>query len=159
MNAGPAEDRFERFNDHIRAALGSAQGEARVRRHPYVATEHLLLGIGNTSDAVAITLLAPFGLDADRMRREVETRLAGEDASAGDQLGLTVHAKRAINLAMAESLRLGDDFVGTEHLLVGLAAEGVGAAGQLLATYGAAPARIREQIVALRARPSWVREP
>ena len=151
-------DRFERFNGHIRAAFGSAQREAQRRRDPYIATEHLLLGIAATIEATAIDLLAPFGIDAGGLRHEVEARLKGQVTPWGAQMGLTLPAKRAINLAMEESRRLGDDFVGTEHLLVGLAGEGEGLAREVLAGHGADAPLLREEILRLRAQPDWVRE-
>lgn len=121
---------FDRFTDRARAVLQRAQEEAEGFDHNYIGTEHLLLGMLREDEGVAAKLLSEHGVALDQSRATVE-RLIGRgrgDGAACEPIGLTPRSKRVIELAVDEARRLKHDYVGTEHLLLGLVREGHGVA-------------------------------
>jgi prophage maintenance system killer protein len=140
---------FRRFTDRARRAVQLAQEEARLLNHNYVGTEHLLLGLLREGEGVAAKALESLGISREAVRAQVEELIGhGESAPAG-HLPFTPRAKKALELSLREALQLGHNYIGTEHLLLGLAREGEGVAAELLIGFGAGHARLREQVLQL----------
>jgi ATP-dependent Clp protease ATP-binding subunit ClpC len=143
---------FERFTDRARRAVVQAQQEAKALDHNYIGSEHLLLGLTheNVGGVAAKTLEAlGIGLDAVRQRLE-ETIGRGSQAPSG-HIPFTPEAKKVLELSLRESAQLGHQYIGTEHLLLGLIREGDSAAGRVLAELGADLDGARQQVVRLLA--------
>jgi len=145
---------FERFTDRARRVIVRSQEEARTLHHTSVGPEHLLLGLIHEVDGVAAQTLMQLDISLDGLRRSVEQVIGpGQRAGAGPSgnLPLTPPAKRVIELTLREALQLGHDYIGTEHLLLGLIREGDGVAAQVLRALGADLGRVRSAaIVVLR---------
>jgi prophage maintenance system killer protein len=140
---------FRRFTDRARRAVQLAQEEARLLNHNYVGTEHLLLGLLREGEGVAAKALGSLGISIEAVRAQVEELIGhGESAPAG-HLPFTPRAKKALELSLREALQLGHNYIGTEHLLLGLAREGEGVAAELLIGFGAGHARLRDQVLQL----------
>jgi ATP-dependent Clp protease ATP-binding subunit ClpA len=136
---------FERFTDRARRVVVLAQEEARELDHTWIGTEHLLLGLVAEGQGVAARTL---GLQLVQVRAEVEQLVGRGEAAPSAHLPFTPRAKKALELALRESLELGHTYLGTEHLLLGLLREGEGRGAQLLARAGFDPTRLRERVVA-----------
>ncbi len=142
---------FERFTGRARRVVASAQEEARLLNHNYIGTEHLLLGLVRDGDGVAARALAELGISLEALRREVEEIIGrGQNAPAG-HIPFTPRAKKVLELSLREALQLGHDYIGTEHILLGLVREGEGVAAQVLIKLGAPLPRVRETVLALTA--------
>ncbi len=124
---------WQRFTERARKVVFFAQEEAQKFGEGYVSTEHLLLGLLRDSDSVALRVLENTGIDPKLLRTEVETALSRGDGVRNHEMTLTPRAKRVIDLAYDEARLLGNDYIGTEHLLLGLIREGEGLAGRILA--------------------------
>ncbi len=138
---------FERFSDRARKVLAYANQEARRRNHQYIGTEHVLLGMVLEGSGVGAYVLKDLGLDLKAIRHEVDKLLRdGSEVGTAVKLPQTPRAKSVIEHAIAESKNLNHNYVGTEHLLLGLLREKEGVAGQVLGnlnvTYDAARASI-----------------
>ena len=138
---------FAGWTEHARAALDRAQGEATALGHHWIGTEHLLLGLAQ-GDGVAARALGSLGVDADAVRAHVEDIIGrGTEGSSGDR-PYTSRTKKVLDLAVREAARLHHDYVGTEHLLLGLVREGQGVTAQILARrMGLDPARVTETVL------------
>ncbi|KXS40447.1 MAG: ATP-dependent Clp protease ATP-binding subunit ClpC [Candidatus Frackibacter sp. T328-2] len=124
---------FGRFTERARKVLVLAQDEAKQLGHGYVGTEHLLLGILNEGESIAAKTLQGFDLNLEKLRKEIEKLIGESDESVEAQkLNFTPRTKKVLNLAMEEARRLGHNYVGTEHLLLGLVKEGEGVASRVL---------------------------
>jgi len=140
---------FQRFTDRARRVVVLAQEEARLLRHGHVGTEHLLLGLVYEGEGVAAKALESLGLSLQEVRRQViEITGHGQDTPAG-RIPFTPRAKKALELSLREALALGHNYIGTEHLLLGLLREERGIAARLLTGLGAGHDRVREQVTAL----------
>ena len=140
---------FRRFTDRARRVVVLAQEEARLLRHDYVGTEHILLGLVYEGEGVAAKALESLGLSLQEVRRQViEITGHGQDTPAG-RIPFTPRAKKALELSLREALALGHTYIGTEHLLLGLLREEHGIAARLLTGLGAGHDRVREQVTAL----------
>jgi ATP-dependent Clp protease ATP-binding subunit ClpC len=139
---------FENFTEQARGIVVLGQEEARLLGHDYVGTEHLLLGLTREGEGEAATTLEALGINLEDVRCEVEAIIDGDrkQLPAHLQIPFTLGAREALNLSLAESVRLGHDHVGTEHLLLGLIREGDGVAARVLTRRGADLARVREQV-------------
>ncbi|MCL6628397.1 MAG: hypothetical protein K6U00_02205, partial [Armatimonadetes bacterium] len=126
----------ERFTERARAAILRAREEAGRHGHTGVGTEHLLLGVLRDGDSVAVHVLARLGVSRERAISEIERHIAVTNGARLSDIALTLEAKHAIDLAHEEADRLGSDFVGTEHLLLGLLREGHGIAAYVLNRLG-----------------------
>jgi ATP-dependent Clp protease ATP-binding subunit ClpC len=141
---------FERFSDRARRVLVLAQGEAALLNHNFIGTEHLLLGLIDEREGIAAKALAAMGITLDRTRAKVEETiqpLAG--ASETGSPPFTPRAKKVLELAHRQSLQLGHDQIGTEHLLLGLIQEGEGVAIQVVIDLRVNPLKLRQQVVGL----------
>ena len=140
---------FERFTDRARRVVVLAQEEARMLEHNYIGTEHLLLALIHEGEGVAATALRALDVDLDTLRREVEALVGRGQQPASGHIPFTPRAKKVLELALRESVQLGHDFIGTEHLLLGLVREGEGPAAQVLAQRGIELDAIRQQVIRL----------
>jgi ATP-dependent Clp protease ATP-binding subunit ClpC len=138
---------FERFTDRARRVVVLAQEEARLLSHNYIGTEHLLLGLLHTEHGgVAARALESLGVTLDAARVQVREIIGeGQQALTG-HIPFTPRAKKVLELSLREALNLGDDHIGTEHLLLGLLAEGDGVGAQIVARLGASPQAVRQKV-------------
>ncbi|HAG07623.1 MAG: ATPase AAA-2 domain protein [Clostridia bacterium 62_21] len=140
---------FGRFTKRAQRVLHLAREEAQRMNYPYVGTEHLLLGLIREGEGVAARVLADMGIDADKVRAAVAQMVEPAEAQGILEVTLTPRAKRVLELAIDEARRLGHNYVGTEHLLLGLIREGEGVAAQVLTGMGADLERTREKVLQL----------
>ncbi|MEZ2391747.1 ATP-dependent Clp protease ATP-binding subunit [bacterium RCC_150] len=140
---------FERFTDHARRVVVLAQEEARTLNHNYIGTEHLLLGLLHEGGGVAAKALESLGISLEGAREQVQEIIGqGQQAPSG-LIPFTPRAKKVLELALREALQLGRDYIGTEHILLGLIREGDGFAAQVLVKLGADLKRVRQQVIQL----------
>ena len=128
--------RFEKFTERARKVLTLAQEEAQRLNHNYIGTEHILLGLVRESEGVAVKVLTNLGADPDKVRGAVEFIIGRGERTVSGEIGLTPRAKRVIELAVDEARRLNHNYIGTEHLLLGLLREAEGAASSVLESLG-----------------------
>ena len=142
---------FRRFTDRARRAVHLAREEALLLRHDHVGTEHLLLGLLYEGEGVAAHVLESLGISREDVRGQVDEIIGhGQSPSQGD-IPFTPAARRALRLALQESLQLGHRYIGTEHVLLGLLREAEGVAAQVLTRLGADHARVRDRTLDLLA--------
>ncbi len=141
---------WQRFTERARKVVFYAQEEAQKFGEGYVSTEHLLLGLVRESDSVAARVLERLGVSLSRIRAEVEKQLPRGDARPSQDMTLTPRAKRVIDLAYDEARNLNNNYIGTEHLLLGLIREGDGLAGRVLAKLGVDLERARREVGSLQ---------
>jgi ATP-dependent Clp protease ATP-binding subunit ClpA len=140
---------FERFTDRSRRVVVLAQEEARMLDHNYIGTEHILLGLIREGDGHAARALESLGISLDAVRQQVEAFIGrGQQAPSG-HVPFTPRAKKVLELSLRESLQLGHNYIGTEHILLGLIREGDGVAAQVLVRLGADLDRVRQQVIQL----------
>jgi ATP-dependent Clp protease ATP-binding subunit ClpC len=140
---------FERFTDRARRVVVRAQGEARALDHDYLGTEHLLLGLIQEGDGVAVKVLESLGIGLEVVRQRVEEVIGrGEDATSG-HIPFTPQAKEVLKRSLDEAIQLGHPYIGTEHILLGLIREGDSVAAQVLTELGADLNGAREQVIRL----------
>jgi Clp amino terminal domain, pathogenicity island component len=139
---------FERFTDRARRVLVLAQEEARLLDHNFIGTEHILLGLIHEDEGVAAKALADLGVSLDAVRQKV-AEVVGPGSSMGvpGSPPFTPRAKKVLELSLREALQLGHNYIGTEHLLLGLVREGDGVAAQVLVSLGADLSRVRQQVI------------
>jgi ATP-dependent Clp protease ATP-binding subunit ClpA len=140
---------FERFTDRARRVIPLAQEEARLLNHNYVGTEHLLLGLIHEGEGVAAKALESLGISLEAVRAQVQEIIGQGRTAPTGHIPFTPRAKKVLELSLREALQLGHNYVGTEHILLGLLREGGGVATQVLATFDADHARLREQVLRL----------
>ena len=140
---------FERFTDRARRVVVLAQEEARMLNHNYIGTEHILLGLIHEGEGVAAKALTSLGISLEAVRQQVEEIIGqGQQAPSG-HIPFTPRAKKVLELSLREALQLGHNYIGTEHILLGLIREGEGVAAQVLVRLGADLNRVRQQVVHL----------
>jgi ATP-dependent Clp protease ATP-binding subunit ClpA len=138
---------FERFTDQARRAVVLAQEEARALDHNFIGTEHLLLGLLRDDDSAASGLLELFGVPFDQVRERVEEIIGrGQKGPPSGHIPFTPRAKKVLEMSLREALQLGDNYIGSEHLLLGLLREGQGVGAQVLAARGVTLAAARERL-------------
>jgi ATP-dependent Clp protease ATP-binding subunit ClpA len=140
---------FERFTDRARRVVMLAQEEARMLNHNYIGTEHLLLGLIHEGEGLAARALASLDISLAAVRSEVEQTIGQGQQPASGHVPFTPRAKKVLELALRESLQLGHNYIGTEHILLGLIREGEGVAAQVLAELGADLTRVRSRVMQL----------
>ncbi len=141
---------WQRFTERARKVVFYAQEEAQKFGEGYVSTEHLLLGLVREADSVAARVLDKLGVSLNRVRAEVEKQLPRGDARPNQDMTLTPRAKRVIDLAYDEARNLNNNYIGTEHLLLGLIREGDGLAGRVLAKLGVELEKARREVMGLQ---------
>ena len=140
---------FERFTERARRVMELAQEEAARLRHNVIGTEHLLLGLVAEGEGIAAKALESLGINLARVRSKVEEIIGVGDAVPLGQIPFTPRAKRVLELAIDEGHNLGHNYVGTEHILLGLIREGEGVAAQVLKNLGADLEKVRKEVVNL----------
>ena len=142
---------FERFTDRARRVVVVAQEEARLLKHSYIGTEHLLVALVYEDEGVAAKALGQLGISLDAVRAEVREIVGQGDSAPSGHVPFTPRAKKVLELSLREALELGHNYIGTEHMLLGLVREGEGVAAMVLAKLGADLSRVREQVIQLLA--------
>lgn len=138
---------FERFTDRARRVVVLAQEEARFLKHDYIGTEHLLLGLVHDGEGIAAQALDGLGVDLQDVREQVTSIVGRRRRSPTGHMAFTPRAKKIMELALRESLQLGHNYIGTEHILLALVREGEGVAAQVLQRLGADLPNVREQVM------------
>ena len=137
--------RFEKFSEKARRVLSLAQEEAQRFNHTYIGTEHVLLGLVRETDGVAAKVLTNLGVELPKVRSAVEFIIGRGERAATGEIGLTPRAKKVIELAVDEARRLNHNYIGTEHLLIGLMREGEGVPAGVLESLGVTLDKIRAE--------------
>ncbi|MGQ0831170.1 MAG: ATP-dependent Clp protease ATP-binding subunit [Microthrixaceae bacterium] len=140
---------FERFTDRARRVVVLAQEEARLLNHNYIGTEHILLGLIHEGEGVAAKALESLGISLEAVRSQVEEIIGQGGSSPSGHIAFTPRDKKVLELSLRESLQLGHNYIGTEHILLGLIREGEGVAAQVLVKLGADLSRVRQQVIQL----------
>jgi ATP-dependent Clp protease ATP-binding subunit ClpA len=140
---------FERFTDRARRVVVLAEEESRMLHHNYIGTEHILLGLIGEGEGVASKALESLGISLDAVRQQVEEIVGQGQQAPSDSIPFTPRAKKVFELSLRESLQLGHQYVGTEHILLALIREGDGVAAQVLVKLGADLNRVRQQVIQL----------
>ncbi len=140
---------FERFTDRARRVVVLAQEEARLLNHSYIGTEHILLGLIHEGEGVAAKALESLGISLEAVRNQVQDIIGQGGSSPSGHIPFTPRAKKVLELSLREALQLGHNYIGTEHILLGLIREGEGVAAQVLVKLGADLSRVRQQVIQL----------
>jgi ATP-dependent Clp protease ATP-binding subunit ClpC len=143
---------FERFTDRARRVVVLAQEESRMLDHNYIGTEHILLGLVHEGEGVAAQALQSLDISLERVRQEVEAIVGMGQTAQHGHIPFTPRAKKVLELALREALQLGHNYIGTEHLLLGLIREGEGVAAQVLEKLGASLDRVRDEVIKIVSR-------
>jgi hypothetical protein len=150
---------FERFTDRARRVVVLAQEEARLLDHNYIGTEHILLGLVHEGEGVAAQALTQLGVSLEAVRDQVKEIIGrGAEAPTG-HIPFTPRAKKVLELSLREALELGHNYIGTEHILLGLLREGQGVGAQVLVKLGAGRDQVRQVVVQLLAGYAGGRPP
>jgi ATP-dependent Clp protease ATP-binding subunit ClpC len=144
---------FERFTDRARRVVVLASEEARLLSHNYIGTEHLLLGLVREGEGIAAQVLADQNVSPDRVREAVEKRIGQGGSTPTEHIPFTPRAKTVLELSLREALQLGHNYIGTEHILLGLVREGEGVAALTLQEFGLELEAVRDAVLD---RVSWV---
>ncbi|MFD2675305.1 ATP-dependent Clp protease ATP-binding subunit [Gulosibacter bifidus] len=142
---------FERFTDRARRVIVLAQEEAKLLNHNYIGTEHLLLGLIHEGDGVAAKALEALDISLEAVREQVQDIIGKGQHKPGGHIPFTPRAKKVLELSLREALQLGHNYIGTEHILLGLIREGEGVAAQVLVKLGADLNSVRQQVIQLLA--------
>src|SRR5262247_3018563 len=143
---------FERFTERARQVVVLAQEEARILKHNYIGTEHILLGLLREEEGLAARVLESLDITVERVRAQVVRIVgSGEEVTSG-QIPFTPRAKKVLELALREALTLGHNYIGTEHILLGLIREEEGVGAQVLIRLGADLGKVRMKVVELLQR-------
>jgi ATP-dependent Clp protease ATP-binding subunit ClpC len=138
---------FERFTERARQVVVLAQEEAQGLRHNYIGTEHLLLGLLREEEGVGAHVLGELGVSLDDVRAQVAEIIGRGDVVTAGQIPFTPRAKKVLELSLREALTLGHNYIGTEHVLLGIARESDGVAARILLDKGAGADAIRDAVV------------
>jgi len=150
---------FERFTDRARRVVVLAQEEARLLNHNYIGTEHILLGLIHEGEGVAAKALESLGISLEKVRQQVEEIIGAGQSPPSGHIPFTPRAKKVLELSLREALQLGHNYIGTEHILLGLIREGEGVAAQVLVKLGADLGRVRQQVIQLLSGYSGSKDP
>ncbi|MEY3310145.1 MAG: ATP-dependent Clp protease, partial [Actinomycetota bacterium] len=140
---------FERFTDRARRVVVLAQEEAKQLNHNYIGTEHILLGLIREGDGIAAKALAELSISIDNVREQVQEIIGQGQTAPTGHIPFTPRAKKVLELSLREALQLGHNYIGTEHILLGLIREGEGVAAQVLVKLGADLTRVRQTVIQL----------
>jgi ATP-dependent Clp protease ATP-binding subunit ClpA len=138
---------FERFTDRARTVVVLAQEEARTLGHNYIGTEHLLLGLAAEGNGVGATVLAEAGLSREMLRADVVRIIGGVAGEPEGRIPFTPRAKKVLEYSLREALKLSHNYIGTEHLLLAIVAEGEGVAAQILLSHGLGPVETKARVM------------
>jgi len=149
---------FERFTERARQVVVLAQEEARTLKHNYIGTEHILLGLLREEEGLAARVLESLDITVERVRAQVVRIVgSGEEVTSG-QIPFTPRAKKVLELALREALSLGHNYIGTEHILLGLVRENEGVAARILLDFDAASEKIRNEVIRMLSGPGGRRQ-
>jgi ATP-dependent Clp protease ATP-binding subunit ClpC len=137
------------FTDRARRVVVLAQDEARLLNHNYLGTEHLLLGLIREGEGIAVRALESLGISLEAVRAQVQEIIGQGQSAPTGHIPFTPRAKKVLELSFREALQLHHDYLGTEHLLLGLIGEGEGVAAQVLMQLGADLSRVRQRVIEL----------
>jgi hypothetical protein len=146
---GDPGDVFERFTDRARSVVVLAQEESRLLSHNYIGTEHLLLGLVRDGEGVAAQALGSLDVSLEAVRAQVVEIIGYGGSAPSGHIPFTPRAKKVLEQSLREALQLGHNYIGTEHILLGLVREGEGVAAQVLVKLGADLSRVRQQVIQL----------
>jgi len=135
---------FERFTDRARRVVVLAQEEARLLNHNYIGTEHILLGLIHEGEGVAAKALESLGISLEAVRAQVEEIIGHGGQAPSGHIPFTPRAKKVLELSLREALQLGHNYIGTEHILLGLIREGEGLAAQVIVGAGVSLTDLRK---------------
>jgi ATP-dependent Clp protease ATP-binding subunit ClpC len=138
---------FERFTERARRVVVLAQEEARLLGHDYIGTEHILLGLVHEKAGVAGRVLERLGISVDAVRAKVEGIIGKGEGAPSGHIPFTPRSKKVLELSLREALNLGHNYIGTEHILLGLVREGEGVGAQVLVDLGAELTRVRQEVI------------
>jgi len=144
---------FERFTERARQVVVLAQDEARELRHNYIGTEHLLLGLLREEEGLAARVLMAFDVAVEDVRADVARIIGVGDEIATGQIPFTPRAKKVLELSMREALSLGHQYIGTEHVLLGLARENEGVGARILLDFGVDAETLRDEVIRMLSGP------
>src|ERR687889_78324 len=149
---------FERFTERARQVVVLAQEEARILKHNYIGTEHILLGLLRQGEGLAARVLESLDINVERVRAQVVRIVgSGEEVTSG-QIPFTPRAKKVLELALREALSLGHNYIGTEHILLGLVRENEGVAARILLDFDADSEKIRNEVIRMLSGPGGRRQ-
>ena len=140
---------FERFTDQARRVIVLAQEETRLLNHNYIGTEHILLGLVHEADGGAAQALESLGVSLEAVRRQVEEIIGEGGSPPAGHIPFTPRAKKVLELSLREAIQLGHNYIGTEHILLGVLREGEGVACQVLVKLGANLPKVRARVLQL----------
>src|SRR5712672_4215943 len=140
---------FERFTNRARHVVVLSQEEARLLNHNYIGTEHILLGLLGEPESIGGQVLASFGITRDGVRAEVVEKIGLGKSTPSGHIPFTPRAKKTLELSLREALSIKHNYIGTEHILLGLIREGEGVAAQVLQKLGADLNRVRQTVIQL----------
>jgi hypothetical protein len=152
-DASMDRNRYDKFTQRARKVFSLAQEEAQRLQHPYIGTEHLLLGLVREEEGVAAKVLSNLGVELHKARDAVEAIISRGDRIVLGEIGLTPRAKKVLELAVDEARRLNHHYIGTEHLLLGLVREGEGIAAGALKSLGVNLEKVRIQTIQALSQP------
>ncbi len=144
---------FERFTERARQVVVLAQDEARALKHNYIGTEHLLLGLLREEEGLAARVLESLGIEVEAARAQVAGIIGQGDEVTFGQIPFTPRAKKVLELALREALSLGHNYIGPEHILLGLVRENEGVAARILLDFDADAEKIRNEIIRMLPGP------
>src|ERR1044072_9140308 len=149
---------FERFTERARQGVVLAQEEARTLKHNYIGTEHILLGLVREEEGLAARVLESLDITVERVRAQVVRIVgSGEEVTSG-QIPFTPRAKKVLELALREALSLGHNYIGTEHILLGLVRENEGVAARILLDFDADSEMLRNEVIRMLSGPGGRRQ-
>src|SRR5881409_1985216 len=144
---------FERFTERARQVVVLAQDEARALKHNYIGTEHILLGLLREEEGLAARVLESLDITVEEVRAQIARIVGQGDEVTTGQIPFTPRAKKVLELALREALSLGHDYIGTEHILLGLVRENEGVAARILLDFDADAEKIRNEIIRMLSGP------
>ena len=147
---------FERFTERARQVVVLAQDEARALKHNYIGTEHILLGLLREEEGLAARVLESLDITVEEVRAQVARIVGQGDEVTTGQIPFTPRAKKVLELALREALSLGHNYIGTEHILLGLVRENDGVAARVLLDFDADAEKIRNEIIPMLSGPEQV---
>src|SRR5438067_2070993 len=150
---GESRDLFERFTERARQVVVLAQDEARALKHNYIGTEHILLGLLREEEGLAARVLESLDITVEEVRAQVARIVGQGDEVTTGQIPFTPRAKKVLELALREALSLGHNYIGTEHILLGLVRENEGVAARILLDFDADAEKIRNEIIRMLSGP------
>lgn len=150
---------FERYTERARQVIVMAQDEARALQHDYIGTEHLLLGLLREEEGLAARVLESLDITVEEVRAQVARIVGQGEISPTGQIPFTERAKRVLELALREALSLGHNYIGTEHILLGLVRENEGVAKRILLDFDADAEKIRNMIIRMLSGPPSPKPP